>query len=1189
MPEETTPFIKLREHICSARFGSQLDILKELINQADLDVSSRQAISREAITLVEDIRKSRSSGLLEEFFKEYGLSSQEGLALMSLAEALMRIPDASTKDLLIEDKIATSKWGSHFGHSGSSVINISTLGLMAAGSILEKSSSSIAGSLHEVVKRLGEPVIRVAVGEAMKLLGERFVLGQSIDQAMRKSHSQMSKGCTYSYDMLGEAARTKSDADKYFQAYESSIDAVAAYAHDDDIHNNPGISIKLSALHPRYEFSQKGYVVRILVDRLVSLAKQAKEHNIGLTIDAEEADRLDLSLDIIEQVISSSFFSGWDGFGVVVQAYSPCAPFVIDWLYALAKHNDRRITVRLVKGAYWDTEIKRAQVMGLESFPVYTRKTATDVSYICCAKKLLQMTDHIYPQFATHNAYTVSAILHMTRAVKTGGDVFEFQRLHGMGETLHSNIMKAYGGKCRIYAPVGIHEDLLAYLVRRLLENGANSSFINQIVDEAIPPAEIASDPFEALNIDYSTPDNRNIKQPSELYLPDRANSRGWDLSHDDHLYEIQNAIAPFKKHQWTAGPLINGQMETGRLREVSNPAVHGEVVGTITSASEDDIELAFNSAEVARKDWTSLRVSERAEYLRVAADLYEKNFGELFALLIREAGKTYLDCIAELREAVDFLRYYASESERGNCIGKERGIITCISPWNFPLAIFTGQIAAALAAGNVVLAKPADVTPLIAYKAVSLLHEAGIPKGVLQLLPGSGRVVGSRITSDKRVAGVCFTGSLETARTINQSMAEGAQANAMLIAETGGLNAMIVDSTSLPEQVVIDILTSAFQSAGQRCSALRMLYVQEDIAERFIEMLTGAMDNLRLGNPMDISTDIGPVIDEASRSKILEYIQKYAERGRVLKRIAALSGGSYVAPTILKVSGIEDLEEEIFGPVLHVATYKAENLDQVIQSINSRGYGLTFGLHSRIGERIYYVASKIKAGNIYVNRNQIGAVVGTQPFGGEGLSGTGPKAGGPRYLQRFLAMSHHGEQSIPSGVNIGLPIVQEALEDLKEVSVLPIEVSHLPGPTGEENTLSTYSRGKILCLGPGAEALEMQITMALDLGCSVLALTPDGYLHKETQSVAAGKLAVLEGVIPAEKVKALRGLAAVSYWGKDSYKRELRKALAEREGEIIPLITEDCGEELYIVERHLCINTAAAGGDTSLFSIDDI
>ncbi len=1189
MSDKLSDLAPLREKIRKVRYGNQSDVLRDLISEAELQPSTRKEIAQHATKLIEGIRKSGASGILEQFFKEYGLSSKEGLALMSLAEALMRIPDAHTKDLLIEDKVATSQWSSHFGHSSSSAINISTLGLMAAGTILEKSSDSIVGTLHEVVKRLGEPVIRVAVGEAMKLLGERFVLGQTIQKALQKSRSMVSKGFSYSYDMLGEAARTRHDADRYFDAYKHALEEIAANAKGDDVHGNPGISVKLSALHPRYEYSQKGYVSRILVERLTVLAKQAKIAGLGLNIDAEEADRLDLSLDIIEQVIADEALAGWSGFGVVVQAYSPCASHVLDWLYVLAKKYDRQIMVRLVKGAYWDTEIKRAQVMGLEGFPVFTRKSATDVSYIACARKLLRITDYIYPQFATHNAHTVSAVLHMAHEMKLDETVFEFQRLHGMGEALHTSVMKAHGVKCRIYAPVGAHKDLLAYLVRRLLENGANSSFINQIVDESVPVSDIAADPFEALNPDYSPVTNPNIILPDELYSPNRTNSRGWDIAHQDHLDAIQEAIRPFEKHHWKAGPLIAGHTGGGEQKTIFSPAVNGENTGTLTYATEDDIEIAFANSEKALTDWAALGVAGRAEYLLKAADLFEQNYGEFFALLTREAGKTLPDCIAELREAVDFLRYYASESTRLNIAGSERGIISCISPWNFPLAIFTGQIAGALAAGNVVLAKPADLTPLIAHKAVSLMHGAGIPEGVLQFVPGSGRVVGHRLTSDSRVAGVCFTGSLETAGMINKALADGAAANAMLIAETGGLNTMIVDSTALPEQVVVDVLTSAFQSAGQRCSALRMLYVQEDIFEQFIEMLSGAMDNLRLGNPLDISTDIGPVIDERSRSRITSYIDEFSGKGRVLKRLSAPSSGQFIGPTLLQVSGIEELGEEVFGPVLHIATYKAEDLELVIQSINRKKYGLTFGLHSRIGERSYQIARHIKAGNIYVNRNQIGAVVGTQPFGGEGLSGTGPKAGGPRYIQRFLLNDRQSYEETASGGNIDISVVEQALSDLKPVSEEPIEVTHMPGPTGEENILSTYPRGKVLCLGPGPKALEQQIKDALQFGCSVLALTSDGYLHSETESVAAGILAVLEGRIAPEKIGRLKGMVAVSYWGQDEYKRDLRKGLSCREGEIIPLITECCGPEMYIIERHVCINTTATGGNTSLLTIGDI
>lgn len=1107
--------------------------LAGLVETAALSPEDRAKICADATRLVKAIRTSAAPGLMEVFLAEYGLSTDEGVALMCLAEALLRVPDADTIDALIEDKIAPSDWGKHLGHSTSSLVNASTWALMLTGRVLDDEQPGPIKHLRGAIKRLGEPVIRTAVSRAMKEMGRQFVLGENINSAMDRAAGMEAKGFTYSYDMLGEAAMTEADARRYHLSYSRAISAIAVACTNDDIRANPGISVKLSALHPRYERAQEKRVLHDLVPRLRSLALLAKSAGMGLNVDAEEADRLSISLQVIEAVMSDEALAGWDGFGIVVQAFGPRAGTVIDTLYEMAERHDRRIMVRLVKGAYWDTEIKRAQVDGIDGFPVFTRKAATDVSYIANARKLLNMTDRIYPQFATHNAHTVSAILHMA-----GDRPYEFQRLHGMGEAMHNIVLRENGTRCRIYAPVGAHRDLLAYLVRRLLENGANSSFVNQIVDESVPPEVVAADPFETL-----AESNVVIPKGPELFEPERRNSAGFDLSHAPTLQAIDAARDPFANTQWHAGPLTVSAAG-GASREILNPADPADTVGTVTEATPADVAQAYADAA----PWAA-SVDERRTVLQAAADLYEANFGELFALLCREAGKTLPDAVAELREAVDFLRYYAAQADGSPAAGT----FVCISPWNFPLAIFTGQISAALAAGNAVLAKPAEQTPLVAHRAVSLLHKAGVPAPALQLLPGDGSI-GSALTSDGRTNGVAFTGSTETALRIRSSLADHAAPGTPLIAETGGLNAMIVDSTALPEQAVRSIVESAFQSAGQRCSALRCLYVQEDIVKPFTEMLMGAMDALSVGAPWMLSTDVGPVIDAEAKAGIDAHIATAAAEGRVLHQLKAPSGGTYVAPTLIKVNGIADMQREIFGPVLHMATFKSTELDRIIDDINATGYGLTFGLHTRIDDRVQHVADRISAGNIYVNRNQIGAIVGSQPFGGLGLSGTGPKAGGPDYLMRYRAPVPAGAASAwtsPAKLP-GLPATKVAIKS---------DVS-LPGPTGESNVLSHFPKPALLCMGPGPEAAQAQADAVRAHG---------GHAIMATGSVDPA--ALTEG--PA--------YGGVIWWGDAETAKALEQALAARTGPIIALITGQPDRAHALSERHICVDTTASGGNAAL------
>lgn len=1130
-----------------ASLADEAALVRQLVEQAGLNADARARIVASGADLVRRIRGSAKPGLMEVFLAEYGLSTDEGISLMCLAEALLRVPDADTMDALIEDKIAPSDWGRHLGKSASSLVNASTWALMLTGKVLDEREPGVVGHLRAAVKRLGEPVIRTAVSRAMKEMGRQFVLGETIEAAMKRARELEAKGYTYSYDMLGEAARTEADARRYHLSYSKAITAIAAACDKGDIRSNPGISIKLSALHPRYEVAKRARVMAELVPRVKALAGLAKAAGMGLNIDAEEADRLELSLEVIEAVLADAGLAGWDGFGVVVQAYGRRAGAALDWLHGLATRLDRKIMVRLVKGAYWDAEVKRAQVLGLSSFPVFTRKQATDVSYIANAKKLLGMTDRIYPQFAGHNAHTVAAILDMAETAGVGPREYEFQRLHGMGERLHDLVLTDRGTRCRIYAPVGAHRDLLAYLVRRLLENGANSSFVNQIVDEDIAPEQVAACPLTFIEGVASIPNPAILTGPG--LFAGRKNSAGFDLTDAGDLAAIETARAPHMAANFDARPLLAGPVAGAARFAVTNPA-SGAAVGHVLTASPADVDTALRLAE----PWAA-PADIRAEILNRAADLYQAHSGAVFALLAREAGKTLADAVSELREAMDFLRYYAAGAAQPH---PARGVFACISPWNFPLAIFTGQIAAALATGNAVLAKPAEQTPLIAALAVQLLHQAGVPTSALQLLPGDG-AVGAALTRDARVNGVAFTGSTETALLIRRSMADHLDPSAPLIAETGGLNAMIVDSTALSEQAVRDILASSFQSAGQRCSALRCLYLQEDIAPHTLDMLYGAMEELALGDPADLFTDVGPVIDAEAQGGIAAYIETARREGCVLRELPAPKTGHFIAPTVLRVTGIEGMPREIFGPVLHVATFRAGQIPAIVQAINATGYGLTFGLHTRIDDRVQTVVDALHVGNIYVNRNQIGAVVGSQPFGGEGLSGTGPKAGGPAYLARFTrapAAAAAVEDRTTSEAE-----AQAALRAPRTATAQ--EAQALPGPTGESNRLTVHARPPILCLGPSAAAA----------------------LQQAEQIRALGGLAVEAPGLDPAALGRLQGFGGALWWGDAPGARARAQALAARQGQILPLITDapDAGHAL--MERHICIDTTASGGNAQLLA----
>jgi RHH-type proline utilization regulon transcriptional repressor/proline dehydrogenase/delta 1-pyrroline-5-carboxylate dehydrogenase len=1204
---------KCRQQIRDAYLADESQVVTDLLASYSLGKDDRRLISNNATDLVRRVRTQSTPSMMEKFLAEYGLTTTEGVALMCLAEALLRVPDSATIDALIEDKIVSGNWQEHLGQSNSSLVNSSTWALLITGKLLESDErKGLSVTLRSLFKRLGEPVVRKAVAQAMKELGHQFVLGRSIDEATKRGAKWRKKGYTYSFDMLGEAARTDADAQRYHQAYRDAIEELATSCTSNDIRSNPGISVKLSALHARYESPQRQRVLDELVPRARALALQAKAANMGFNIDAEEADRLDLSLDVIEAILSDKRLEGWDGFGVVVQAYGPRARHVIDWLYAKAEALNRNIMVRLVKGAYWDAEIKRAQALGLNGFPVFTRKVNSDLSYLCCAEKLLGMTDRIYPQFATHNAHSVAAVQYMAEKGKVAR--YEFQRLHGMGEALYDTLMQGGGSHCRIYAPVGAHRDLLAYLVRRLLENGANSSFVNQIVDERISPEVIAKDPVEQLaQLDARFSSSR-IAKPADIFGEQRLNARGWDITDPLAMEEIDRQRGVFKAKQWIAEPILAVDTDSAgsAAKAMRNPADVDDLVGQVREATPQEIELAIQHAEQGCREWSQVPALKRAACLRRIASLYEENAAELFALTCREAGKTLADAISEVREAVDFARYYAIEAEK-LADASPRGIITCISPWNFPLAIFSGQILACLASGNSVLAKPADQTPLTAARAVEIMHEAGVPRNVLQLLPGSGVAVGAPLTSDARIGGVCFTGSTATAHRINRAMAEHMAPTAPLVAETGGLNAMIVDSTALPEQVVRDVLASAFQSAGQRCSALRILYLQEEIAESLLQMLFGAMDELCVDNPWYLHTDIGPVIDPAAKAKIEAHVASFAAQGRLLKQLDVPETGSFTNPCVLKVSGIGDLEEEIFGPVLHVATFAAQDLGQVLNEINTKGYGLTFGLHTRMDSRVEQVVNEIAAGNLYVNRNQIGAVVGSQPFGGEGLSGTGPKAGGPHYVKRF---TQPATPTLPGSPSLACETVDsgkvqsmidqadsgdwaqspdrsakvQALFDSQTLScsVLTGNALEMPGPTGELNLLSQVERGVVLCLGPGRENASHQAAAALAQGNTVVMIAPD--IAPLLQAAHSHQIPLygVSGSLSAQNAMMLQGFTALCCNGDEQMLRALRQALSQRDGAIIPLITEWDQAERFVIERHLCIDTTAAGGNASLIAASE-
>ncbi|ELY2808028.1 trifunctional transcriptional regulator/proline dehydrogenase/L-glutamate gamma-semialdehyde dehydrogenase [Cronobacter sakazakii] len=1237
--EQIQPQSVSRAAITAAWRRAETDAVPMLLEQARLPQPVAEKTHQLAWSLAEKLRNQKTAsgraGMVQSLLQEFSLSSQEGVALMCLAEALLRIPDKATRDALIRDKISNGNWQSHIGRSPSLFVNAATWGLLFTGRLVSThNEASLSRSLNRIIGKSGEPLIRKGVDMAMRLMGEQFVTGETIAEALANARKLEEKGFRYSYDMLGEAALTAADAQAYMVSYQQAIHAIGKASNGRGIYEGPGISIKLSALHPRYSRAQYDRVMEELYPRLKSLTLLARQYDIGINIDAEEADRLEISLDLLEKLCFEPELAGWNGIGFVIQAYQKRCPFVIDYLIDLATRSRRRLMIRLVKGAYWDSEIKRAQMEGLEGYPVYTRKVYTDISYLACAKKLLAVPNLIYPQFATHNAHTLAAIYNLAGQNYYPGQ-YEFQCLHGMGEPLYEQVVgKISDGKlnrpCRIYAPVGTHETLLAYLVRRLLENGANTSFVNRIADNTLSLDDLVADPVSAVE-QLAAQEGRvglphpKIPLPQDLYGEGRVNSAGLDLANEHRLASLSSSLLNSALQKWRALPMLENAVDDGELAPVINPAEPRDIVGYAREATEAEVAQALESAVNNAPIWFATPPQERAAILERAAVLMEDQTQTLIGILVREAGKTFANAIAEVREAVDFLRYYAGQvrDDFDNETHRPLGPVVCISPWNFPLAIFTGQVAAALAAGNSVLAKPAEQTPLIAAQGIQILLEAGVPQGVVQLLPGRGETVGAQLTGDPRVRGVMFTGSTEVATLLQRNIADRLDPQGRptpLIAETGGLNAMIVDSSALTEQVVVDVVASAFDSAGQRCSALRVLCLQEEIADHTLTMLKGAMAECRMGNPGRLTTDIGPVIDADAKAGIERHIQTMRAKGRKVFQAARDNSadarewqtGTFVMPTLIELESFDEMKKEVFGPVLHVVRYNRNNLAGLIEQINKAGYGLTLGVHTRIDETIAQVTGSAHVGNLYVNRNMVGAVVGVQPFGGEGLSGTGPKAGGPLYLYRLLASRpetavqttlerHDARYAQDAQVKTLITRPHQALTEwaagrpeLKALCEHYLALSQsgvqrtLPGPTGERNTYTLLPRERVLCLADNEQDLLVQLAAATSAGSRVL------WVDEPLQRTLAKQLpAAVNAIIDFAKPDVLfsQFFDAVIYHGDSDQLRALCEKVAARDGAIVSVQGFARGEtnlllERLWLERSLSVNTAAAGGNASLMTI---
>lgn len=1201
LPSDGRAVDPLRAAIRAATRMPEEDAVRLLLPEATLPKAQRAAVQAVARDLVEHIRAQPVQAGVQALVQEYSLSSPEGVALMCLAEALLRIPDSATRDALIRDKISDGDWSSHLGAGRTLFVNAATWGLLITGKLVASiDDRGLSAALRRLVARAGEPVVRSAVDVAMRMMGEQFVTGQTIEEALDRAHGPEGRGFTFSYDMLGEAAMTTADAQRYIAKYRQAIHAIGRAAAGRGVYAGPGVSIKLSALHPRYSRAQLARVRGELLPVLRELAHLAKTYDIGFNIDAEEADRLDISLDLLQALADDPALAGWQGLGFVVQAYGKRCPAVIDFIIALARRTGRRIMVRLVKGAYWDTEIKRAQVDGLSDYPVYTRKVHTDVAYIACARKLLGAKAYVFPQFATHNAQTLATVLQLAGPEFRFGD-WEFQCLHGMGEPLYAQVVGAgpRGRPCRVYAPVGSHETLLAYLVRRLLENGANSSFVNRIGDPDIATDDLVADPVETV-LSAPTVGTRHpaIPAPAAI-LGERRNSSGLDLADEDALTSLGQTLREEAANRWAAVPIVAGaRLERGR-RSIRNPADARDHVGEVAQAECPDAIAAAIAAKRAAIAWNAVPAARRAAMLERAANAMQDRMASLIGLIVREAGKSLPNAIAEMRESVDFLRYYAERARLLPPDAKPLGPVVCISPWNFPLAIFTGQVAAALAAGNTVLAKPAEETPLVAAEAARILHAAGVPLEALQFLPGDG-AIGAALVAAPETAGVVFTGSTEVARLIQAQLArrvDPAGRPIPLIAETGGQNAMIVDSSALTEQVVADVVVSAFDSAGQRCSALRLLCLQEEIADRTLDMLKGAMRELQVGRPDRLSVDVGPVITPAAQANIARHVAAMRAAGcRVheLDPAGLPDQGNFVVPTIIEIDRISDLGAEVFGPILHVLRYRAGEIDGLVEQINASGYGLTFGLHTRLDHTIERVCRHVEAGNIYVNRNVIGAVVGVQPFGGRGLSGTGPKAGGPLYVARLLAEPPRTTSTMAPQPAVELfaawlasqgsgDIADHARSQAKE-SLCGLEQS-LAGPAGELNLYRCRPRGRIGLLARSRFGLWRQLAAVLATGNR--AVIASALARKDW--IAGLPEALTSMICWSDDVIGERDLAAVLAEHRDDVASTLA-GLAEREGAIVPLQLA-CGGRYDLMqlvdEVSVSINTAAAGGSAALMTLD--
>ena len=1271
--QDILPQSILRAAVTAAWRRPEPDTVPLLLEQARQPASQAQAVNRLAARLAETLRTQKSgtgrAGMVQHLLQQFSLSSQEGVALMCLAEALLRIPDKATRDALIRDKISQGNWQAHVGRSQSMFVNAATWGLLFTGRLVSThNEASLTRSLNRIIGKSGEPLIRKGVDMAMRLMGEQFVTGENIGEALANARRLEQKGFRYSYDMLGEAALTDADAQTYMVSYQQAIDAIGKASNGRGIYEGPGISIKLSALHPRYSRAQYGRVMEELYPRLLALTLLARHYDVGINIDAEEADRLELSLDLLAKLCFEPALAGWNGVGFVIQAYQKRCPWVIDELVDLAKRSRRRLMIRLVKGAYWDSEIKRAQLDGLEGYPVFTRKAYTDISYLACARRLLAVPQYIYPQFATHNAQTLAAIYYAAGQNYYPGQ-YEFQCLHGMGEPLYDLVVgnateDKLNRPCRIYAPVGTHETLLAYLVRRLLENGANSSFVNRIADPAIPLDQLIADPVEdvvrlgeqegCIGLPHPA-----IPLPRHLYGADRLNAAGLDLANEHRLASLSSGLLNSGQRLWLAEPVIAGGLPNdpaanqpvfpavhdgpdtplivpaeglprGESRPIVNPADRRDRVGICRDATESEVRRAIDAALHYAPMWASTPANERGAILERAAALMETRMQTLMGLLVREAGKNLANAVGEVREAVDFLRYYAGQIQ---CIDdgdlRPLGPVACISPWNFPLSIFIGQVSAALAAGNTVLAKPAEQTPLIAAQAVALLLEAGVPPGAVQLLPGDGETVGAALVADSRIRGVLFTGSTTVAAAINKTLATRLNPHGRtvpLIAETGGLNAMVVDSSALTEQVVTDIIASAFDSAGQRCSALRLLCLQEEVAERTLTMLRGAMAECVLGDPRRLSTDIGPVIDLSAKRLIEDHIAAMGEAGHPVWQAPRddadtqaaplpenLEAGTFVPPTLIELDHVGQLDKEIFGPVLHVVRYRRSDLARLMGQINDSGYGLTLGLHTRIDETIEQVVSLARVGNVYINRNMVGAVVGVQPFGGEGLSGTGPKAGGPHYLYRLL--SHRPIDCPPASLRVldnGPAAVQPMEELTPALRALAVWAEEeygagraalfrrfgtlsqagttrlLTGPTGEQNAYRLLPRERVLCLAEDDTDLLTQLAAVFAMDATALwADTPAARLLFNTLPLPVRQKILFNQ----DWAAAAEPIHAVLFHGDSDKLLALCGAIARRPGPIIQVHGYARGDtaillEPLLIERSVSVNTAAAGGNTSLMTL---